>query len=1056
MAKRVLCLLVLGITCSSLATGGATAGRLSVEQLERALASAHGQEDSKVARQLSAVELTERLSSAKFKQLSVTLPGEKSREALLALADTSAFLRPPSAEIPATASPDDVTQRQMMALTVNYLAKTLPLLPNLLATRDIVRFETRPSSLNDSVDAERLLAVSRSSATVFYRDGHEFLSTGVAKTGEPRAPDKGLTTWGEFGPILGIVLIDAAKNTLGWSHWELGAAGPVAVFHYAVPVDRSHYEVRFCCVTQSYGLETNVLTQHVGYHGEISVDPASGTILRITIIADPAAGNPIAQADLVVEYGPVDLGGKTYFCPMRGIALARSSDLKSLSKSLSQLTDSSASGKQPAVQRTNLTALTNSAQQYLLNDITFQSFHLFRSEARIVTGAEAEAASKATPASSVQDASAFEAATPAAETASDAAAPPPPAAEPAPSSGSAPAAASAPIPAPLLPEISVVDAAGLPDSPAISASGDADSTATFRLNARLVDVSLVAVDKKGRPVTNLKPEDLEIFDNGNKVDLHDFSQAAAGAKSPQSGSPVQPAAASAESQFSNRRAAPVQSAGNGEDNSIVLLIDNNISFDDLSNVREQMGSFLKALNDKQTVALYVMRNGGFKVLHEATADHALLAATLARWTPSSDAIALGQEQEARNRQQMESVHNTEDLLSVNGRSNADTQAQTQGLDPQLRSLGDNPGAKALAGLILIARNLANIPGHKSLVWIASDNVLADWTNASLNIDKGDKFIEPAALRTQEAMNDAHVTVYPLDASRLEAGGLDASVADRNVGLNPTSTANQTGGCGLVTDGSRSGQAAGTDPALPAAGDINTCTNDLHPGRLTAQMHQDLHPIQGVYREIADATGGRTFRRSSDIVTELNNVVADGRATYLLSFTPHQGADDKYHLITIKLSGRKDVTLRYRTGYFYRQEASTIKDRFREIALQPEDATEIGLTANLVSKSSGHAVQLDIAGTDLALAQKEAFWTDKLDIFLVQTEGAANKAHVTGQAMVLRLQPASYQKYLREGIPFNQVLEPSPGINSMRIIVVDENSGRMGSITIPADALGKSS
>jgi len=53
------------------------------------------------------------------------------------------------------------------------------------------------------------------------------------------------------------------------------------------------------------------------------------------------------------------------------------------------------------------------------------------------------------------------------------------------------------------------------------------------------------------------------------------------------------------------------------------------------------------------------------------------------------------------------------------------------------------------------------------------------------------------------------------------------------------------------------------------------------------------------------------------VTEFNSVAADGRATYLLSFTPPEAADGKYHLITMKLAGRKDVTLRYRTGYFYR-------------------------------------------------------------------------------------------------------------------------------------------
>jgi hypothetical protein len=182
------------------------------------------------------------------------------------------------------------------------------------------------------------------------------------------------------------------------------------------------------------------------------------------------------------------------------------------------------------------------------------------------------------------------------------------------------------------------------------------------------------------------------------------------------------------------------------------------------------------------------------------------------------------------------------------------------------------------------------------------------------------------------------------------------------------------------------------------------------------------------------------------------VAADGRATYLLSFTPAQAADGKYHLITVKFPGHKDVNLRYRTGYLYRQEPATLKERFREAAMQPEDATEIALTADPVPLTNGHTVKLGIAATDLEIAQTDAFWTDKLDVYVVQREVSGTKARVTGQSMGLRLQPATYQKYLQEGIPFNQVLEVAPGVGSVRIVVVDENSGRMGSVTVPAVAI----
>jgi hypothetical protein len=323
-------------------------------------------------------------------------------------------------------------------------------------------------------------------------------------------------------------------------------------------------------------------------------------------------------------------------------------------------------------------------------------------------------------------------------------------------------------------------------------------------------------------------------------------------------------------------------------------------------------------------------------------------------------------------------------------------------------------------------------------------VLADWNNASLNIDKGDKFIDAAALRTQEDMNDAHVSVYPLDASRLEAGGIDATIGRRNVELTPTFQRPP-----LL-------EQAQEGPEATAGQNLNIYDQgrELNPGRAIAQMQQDTHGIQGAYREIADATGGRVFRRANDYVSEFNSVAADGRATYLLSFAPALAADNRYHLITVKAAGHKDINLRYRSGYFYRQEPSTIKDRFSQTVLEPEDATEIAVSADPVPGSNGHTVKLGIAAADLEIAQKDAFWTDKLDVFVVQREVSGTKAHVTGQTIGLRLKPATYQQYLREGVPFNQALEAAPGVGSVRIVVVDENSGRMGSVTIPAAAIGK--
>jgi hypothetical protein len=76
----------------------------------------------------------------------------------------------------------------------------------------------------------------------------------------------------------------------------------------------------------------------------------------------------------------------------------------------------------------------------------------------------------------------------------------------------------------------------------------------------------------------------------------------------------------------------------------------------------------------------------------------------------------------------------------------------------------------------------------------------------------------------------------------------------------------------------------------------------------------------------------------------------------------------------------------------------------------------------------------------------------LDVFLVERDDAGQHAKVTGQTLGLRLKPATYQEMLRDGIPFDQTVDSTLQSGSVRIIVVDENSGRMGSVTVPAAAL----
>ena len=117
--------------------------------------------------------------------------------------------------------------------------------------------------------------------TVLYQAGQELIQKQAAQPGSSNPAATGLMTFGEFGPIFPVVYGDLPKGNLRWSHWEQGETGLESVFRFDVPKAASHYQVEFCCIRDG-----QVFQEFSAYHGELTIDPADGTILRITLIAD--------------------------------------------------------------------------------------------------------------------------------------------------------------------------------------------------------------------------------------------------------------------------------------------------------------------------------------------------------------------------------------------------------------------------------------------------------------------------------------------------------------------------------------------------------------------------------------------------------------------------------------------------------------------------------------------------------------------------------------------------------------------------------------------------
>lgn len=101
------------------------------------------------------------------------------------------------------------------------------------------------------------------------------------------------------------------------------------------------------------------------------MNPETGAILRIVINADLDEERdpdvPLIRSQIMVEYGAVELGGKTYVCPQRSAEISRGRSERQLHE-------------------WGMVFSVYSYFETMINDATFGGYHKFGSESRILTG----------------------------------------------------------------------------------------------------------------------------------------------------------------------------------------------------------------------------------------------------------------------------------------------------------------------------------------------------------------------------------------------------------------------------------------------------------------------------------------------------------------------------------------------------------------------------------------------------------------------------------------------------------------------------------------------
>ena len=376
----------------------------------------------------------------------------------------------------------------------------------------------------------------------------------------------------------------------------------------------------------------------------------------------------------------------------------------------------------------------------------------------------------------------------------------------------------------------------------------------------------------GRPVLDLRPDEITVLENGVARDVRSFRLVDAGTG----------VAADA--------AAPAGATHARDSTPRVTLI--SLVFDHLGQNARQLA--LKAAQDylktplpgTHRVAVFSL-DQRLRMLQGFTRDAEALSAAVTRATSSvlkEDAPALpGASRERAGDTAYAKVGDSE--LSATERStiasdNADPQYRETILRMQaLASTIDTSqrGHATLYPLMVLARAQSALDGRKAILLFSE----------GLQVPSS---VEESFRTAISEANRANVSIYAIDAR-----GLDTA---RDL---------QAAGAALEKASRISQQAVGQSGADPTSMD-----EMLNDDRVVASLRSST---QSVLRELAESTGGVLVANSNDLGKGLDRVGADLASYYEIAYVPQSGeADGRFRKVDVKVA-RKGVDVTSRSGYF---------------------------------------------------------------------------------------------------------------------------------------------
>lgn len=520
-----------------------------------------------------------------------------------------------------------------------------------------------------------------------------------------------------------------------------------------------------------------------------------------------------------------------------------------------------------------------------------------------------------------------------------------------------------------------------------------------KISTDLIQIDVSVTTRDGKPVTDLKPDEIEIYENGQKQQATSFSFISSATtretrqkQADNSGTPAPPPIVRPEQV---RR-------------TIALVVDDlSLSFESAAQTRRALKRFVDDQMQTGDLVAIIRTGAGIGALQQFTADKRLLYAAIekVKWNPYGNGgisafAPIGAQ-----------VDSETEGLSIDEDGTPAGSGQT--LD-EFREQAFVTGT--LGALRYVVTGMSELPGRKSVILFSDGfRIYESGSDGAEFMDRVLDFLRNLV----DLANRNSVVFYAVDSRGLQVTGLTA--ADSPSDASGEALSNAVSGRG-----------------------------------------QFLRDTQEGLIFLAEETGGFAILNNNDLSGGVRRVLED-QSYYLIGYEPDTDTFDaakrKFNKLEVKVL-RKGVTVRYRSGFFNVAESDAPRTEFKErtpiaqleaALVSPFEVSGIDLRLNALFGSDAkngayvrsllHVNANDLKFTDDKDGTKQATF----EVLAMSFGDNGQIVDRLAKSYTLKLKPDTYQRVAATGFVYRFVFPVrKAGAYQYRVAIRDAQGGRVGS------------